>query len=54
VAAAILIAASSNNVVKGIYAYAMSDRRTGISGLLSNIFNLLVRCAEVLPQANGV
>jgi uncharacterized membrane protein (DUF4010 family) len=32
-AAAILIAAASNNVVKGIYAYSMSDRRTGILSL---------------------
>jgi uncharacterized membrane protein (DUF4010 family) len=29
-AAAIVIAASSNNVVKGIYAYALSDRKTGV------------------------
>jgi uncharacterized membrane protein (DUF4010 family) len=27
---AILIAAASNNVVKGIYAYSISDRKTGI------------------------
>jgi uncharacterized membrane protein (DUF4010 family) len=32
-AAAILIAASSNNLVKGIYAYSMSDRKTGIMSL---------------------
>jgi len=31
--AAILIAAASNNVVKGIYAYTMSDRATGIRSL---------------------
>jgi uncharacterized membrane protein (DUF4010 family) len=31
--ASILIAAASNNVVKGIYAYAMADRKTGIQGL---------------------
>jgi uncharacterized membrane protein (DUF4010 family) len=30
---AILIAASSNNLVKGIYAYSMSDRKTGIQSL---------------------
>jgi uncharacterized membrane protein (DUF4010 family) len=29
-AAAILIAASSNNLVKGIYAYSLSDRKTGM------------------------
>lgn len=33
-AVAILIAASSNNVVKGVYAYAVSDRRTGIMSLV--------------------
>lgn len=32
-AAAILIAAASNNLVKGIYAYCMSDRSTGIRSL---------------------
>jgi uncharacterized membrane protein (DUF4010 family) len=32
-AAAILIASSSNNVVKGIYAYALSDRKTGTMSL---------------------
>jgi len=29
-ASAILIAASSNNLVKGIYAYSLSDRKTGV------------------------
>jgi uncharacterized membrane protein (DUF4010 family) len=32
-AAAILIAAASNNLVKGIYAYSMADRRTGTESL---------------------
>ncbi len=32
-ASAILIAASSNNLVKGIYAYSMSDRKTGVWSL---------------------
>jgi uncharacterized membrane protein (DUF4010 family) len=32
-AAAIVIAASSNNVVKGFYAYALADRKTGIHSL---------------------
>ncbi|HLK65316.1 MAG TPA: DUF4010 domain-containing protein [Bryobacteraceae bacterium] len=33
-AVAILIAASSNNLVKGIYAYSLSDRRTGKLSLI--------------------
>ena len=32
-AGAILIAAASNNVVKGIYAYSMADRKTGRQSL---------------------
>ena len=32
-AAGILIAAASNNLVKGIYAYSMSDRKTCIQSL---------------------
>jgi len=32
-AAGILIAAASNNLVKGIYAYCLSDRKTGIQSL---------------------
>ena len=32
-AAAILIAASSNNLVKGLYAYSLSDRKTGLLSL---------------------
>jgi uncharacterized membrane protein (DUF4010 family) len=32
-AAAILIAAASNNLAKGIYAYSMSDRKTGLQSL---------------------
>jgi len=31
--AAILIAAASNNLVKGIYAYVWSDRQTGVASL---------------------
>jgi hypothetical protein len=36
-ATGILIAAASNNLAKGIYAYSLSDRRTGIQafGLLA-------------------
>ena len=32
-AAAVLIAASSNNLVKGIYSYSLADRKTGIQSL---------------------
>jgi uncharacterized membrane protein (DUF4010 family) len=32
-AAAVLIAAASNNLVKGIYAYSLADRQTGIQSL---------------------
>jgi uncharacterized membrane protein (DUF4010 family) len=32
-AAAVAIAASSNNVVKGIYVYSLADRKTGVQGL---------------------
>jgi uncharacterized membrane protein (DUF4010 family) len=32
-AGAILIAASSNNVAKGIYAYSLADRKTGVQSL---------------------
>jgi uncharacterized membrane protein (DUF4010 family) len=33
-AAAVLIAAASNNLVKGIYAYSLGDRKTGIQGFV--------------------
>lgn len=33
-AAAVLIAASSNNVIKGIYAYSLADRKTGVQSLI--------------------
>lgn len=33
-AAAVLIAAASNNVVKGIYAYSFGDRKTGVRSLV--------------------
>ena len=33
-AAAIVIAATGNNVAKGIYAYALSDRKTGVQSLV--------------------
>jgi uncharacterized membrane protein (DUF4010 family) len=32
-AAAVLIAATSNNLVKGIYAYSLADRKTGAQSL---------------------
>jgi uncharacterized membrane protein (DUF4010 family) len=33
-ASAVLIAAASNNLVKGIYAYSLGDRKTGIQGFV--------------------
>jgi uncharacterized membrane protein (DUF4010 family) len=33
-AAAVAIAASSNNLVKGIYAYSLADRKTGTQALI--------------------
>ncbi|MGD0095122.1 MAG: MgtC/SapB family protein [Terracidiphilus sp.] len=33
-AAAVAIAAASNNIVKGIYAYSLADRKTGIQALI--------------------
>ena len=33
-AAAVLIAAASNNLVKGIYAYGLADRKTGVQSLV--------------------
>jgi uncharacterized membrane protein (DUF4010 family) len=32
-AAAVVIAAASNNLVKGIYAYSLADRKTGVQSL---------------------
>jgi uncharacterized membrane protein (DUF4010 family) len=32
-AAAVLIAAASNNLIKGIYAYSLADRKTGVQSL---------------------
>jgi uncharacterized membrane protein (DUF4010 family) len=45
-AGAILIAASSNNVVKGIYAYSLADRKTGLQSLL---FLLGLAAAGLVP-----
>lgn len=45
-AGAILIAAASNNVVKGIYAYSFADRKTGLQGLL---FLLGLAAAGLVP-----
>jgi uncharacterized membrane protein (DUF4010 family) len=45
-AGAILIAAASNNVVKGIYAYSMADRTTGRQAL---IFLLGLAAAGLIP-----
>ena len=45
-AGAILIAAASNNVAKGIYAYSLADRKTGRMGLL---FLLGLAAAGLIP-----
>ncbi|MDE3148520.1 MAG: MgtC/SapB family protein [Acidobacteriota bacterium] len=45
-AGAILIAASSNNVVKGIYAYSLADRKTGVQSLA---FLLALAAAGLIP-----
>jgi uncharacterized membrane protein (DUF4010 family) len=47
-AGAILIAAASNNVAKGIYAYSLADRKTGRMGLL---FLLGLAAAGLVPLA---
>lgn len=33
-AGAVLIAAASNNIVKGIYAFSLADRKTGVQALV--------------------
>lgn len=45
-AGAILIAAASNNIVKGIYAYSLADRKTGMQALL---FLLSLAAAGLIP-----
>ncbi len=45
-AGAILIAAASNNIVKGIYAYTLADKKTGLQALL---FLLALAAAGLLP-----
>jgi uncharacterized membrane protein (DUF4010 family) len=45
-AAAVAIAASSNNVVKGIYAYSLADRKTGVQGL---VFLLALAAMGLIP-----
>jgi uncharacterized membrane protein (DUF4010 family) len=47
-AAAILIAASSNSLVKGVYAYAASDRKTGGMSL---VLLVLLALAGLVPLA---
>jgi uncharacterized membrane protein (DUF4010 family) len=47
-AGAILIAAASNNIVKGIYAYSLADRKTGVQGLL---FLVGLAAAGLIPLA---
>ncbi len=46
-AGAILIAASSNNLVKGIYAYSLADRSTGIQALA---FLIVLALAGLTPM----
>jgi len=45
-AAGILIAASSNNVAKGVYAFVLADRKTGLQALVAL---LLLAAAGLLP-----
>ena len=45
-AGAILIAATSNNLVKGIYAFALADRKTGLQSL---IFLSVLAAAGLIP-----
>jgi uncharacterized membrane protein (DUF4010 family) len=45
-AGAILIAAASNNVVKGIYAYSLADKKTGLQSLL---FLIGLAAAGLIP-----
>ena len=45
-AGAILIAAASNNIAKGIYAYSLADRKTGVQALL---FLLALAGGGLLP-----
>jgi uncharacterized membrane protein (DUF4010 family) len=47
-ASAIVVTVASNNVMKGIYAYAFSDRRTGVEGLAVLI---LLALLGLLPLA---
>lgn len=48
VAVAIMIAASSNNLIKGIYAFALSDRRTGTMSL---VLLVALAAAGLVPLA---
>ena len=45
-AAAILIAAASNNVVKGIYAYSLAERKTGLQSML---FLVALAAVSLIP-----
>jgi len=45
-AGAILIAAASNNIAKGIYAYSLADRKTGRQSLL---FLAALAAAGLIP-----
>jgi uncharacterized membrane protein (DUF4010 family) len=44
-AAAVLIAAASNNLVKGIYAYSLADRKTGVQSI--GLLTALAACGLV-------
>jgi uncharacterized membrane protein (DUF4010 family) len=50
-AVAILIAAASNNLVKGIYAYVISDRKTGVQSLALLAVLALLGLAPLLRLA---
>lgn len=45
-AVAVLIAAASNNIVKGIYAYSFADRKTGLQSLA---FLIALAAASLIP-----
>ncbi len=45
-AAAVLIAAASNNIVKGVYAYSLADRKTGLQSLA---FLIALAAVSLIP-----
>ena len=46
-AVAILIAAASNNIAKGIYAFSLADRKTGIQSL---VFLVALAALGLIPM----